>query len=248
VVWNLLSNAVKFTPSGGIVNVIAQREGNEVRIDIVDTGIGIRAEFLPHVFDRFRQAEVASTRAHGGLGLGLAIAKELVELHAGQISVESEGPGRGTRFTIRMPLPARTADLGDTAAPVEEGYDLRGLDVILVEDEVATRDTMRRLLTFHGAKVRAVDSVSAALEAVKMQAPRVLVSDIGLPGEDGYSLIKQVRENFGQVTPRIQSLALTAFARPEDREHALASGFDDYLAKPVDADRLISTIQQLARR
>ncbi len=246
VVWNLLSNAVKFTPQGGSVRVRGRREAGTVIIDVTDSGVGIKAEFLPHVFDRFRQAEVGSARAHGGLGLGLAIAKQIVELHGGSISVASEGDGRGSTFSVRLSLAplvplAMDLDPAANAQPIAEG-DLRGVDILLVEDEAGARNVMQRLLEGHGAKVRAVESVAAARDAIEMRGPHLIVSDIGLPGEDGYALIRYVRA----LPRRIPALAVTAFARPEDRQHALEAGFDEHLSKPVDPDRLLHVAAQLA--
>jgi len=246
VVWNLLSNAVKFTPTGGRVTVSAQRDDAAVRIVVTDTGIGIRGDFLAQVFDRFRQAEIGTTRKHGGLGLGLSIAKQLVELHGGSIAVTSEGEGKGATFTVNLPLAAH-ATAAETIGPATgTSSDLSGVDVLLVEDEDATRLTLQRLLEGRNARVRAVDSVSAARDAISTRRPAVLLSDIGLPGEDGYVLIKHVRSLKG--AKRVAAIALTAFARQEDRQRALESGFDEHIAKPIDADQLIAVIAQMARR
>jgi len=244
VMWNLLSNAVKFTPSGGVVRAELRRIGVEVEIRISDTGLGIRPDFLPHVFDRFRQAEMGTARQHGGLGLGLAIARQLVELHGGTLEAASGGEGQGATFTVRMPLEARASrKLPPEARPKEKSHDLTGIEVLLVEDEVATRDATRRLLEEFGALVRAVESSDAAYDAVALRKPRVLISDIGLPGEDGYALIKQLRT----TNAELPALALTAFARSEDRQRALDAGFNDHLPKPVDPDRLIAAVSRLAK-
>jgi two-component system CheB/CheR fusion protein len=246
IVWNLLSNAVKFTPAGGRVQVQAKREANLVLICVKDSGIGIRSEFLPRVFDRFRQAEVGSSRAHGGLGLGLAIAKQLTELHDGTIEVASDGEGKGTSFTVKLPLPRQTLS-EDQAHPGQASIaDLNGVDILLVEDEALTRDTMRRLLEARNAKVRAVDSVSAARDALATRAPDLVISDIGLPGEDGYAFIKHLRSQ--SVAVAIPAIAVTAFARAEDRQNVLAAGFDEHLPKPVDADQLVSLVVQFLHR
>jgi CheY-like chemotaxis protein len=245
VVWNLLSNAVKFTPSGGRIAVLARRDASGVLIEVTDTGIGIREGFLPKVFDRFKQAEVGTTRAHGGLGLGLSIAKQLVELHGGSIEVTSAGEGKGSTFTVRLPLPQH----GDQPPMVSANgaeVDLAGLDILVVEDEAATRETMKRLLEAHNARVRTVDSVSAARDALEKRQPQLLISDIGLPGEDGYALIRHVRGL--ELSTPIAALAVTAFARPEDRQQVLESGYDDHLAKPVDPDALLARIAKLAQR
>ncbi|HEV7609313.1 MAG TPA: chemotaxis protein CheB [Steroidobacteraceae bacterium] len=252
VVWNLLSNAVKFTPSGGRVSIHARREADGISIAVSDTGIGIRQEFLPRVFDRFRQAEVGTTRAHGGLGLGLSIAKQLVELHGGTIAVGSEGEGKGTTFTVKLPL--QQVALDDNEMPHDETptdggaveADFNGVEILLVEDETLTRNTMCRLLEGRNARVRAVDSVSAARDALATRKPQLLVSDIGLPGEDGYALIRYLRSL--ESHKDIPAVAVTAFARPEDRRNALEAGFDEHLAKPVDAEKLIAIAVRLLHR
>ena len=249
IVWNLLSNAVKFTPSGGRVEVIARRDRDVVEIKVTDTGIGIRKEFLAHVFDRFRQAEAGAARSHGGLGLGLAIAKQLVELHRGSIEASSEGEGHGTTFTVRLPLPVRSASTEDLTTEAKEPDDgLSGVHILLVEDEAGARETTRRLLQEYGARVVAVESAAAAHDAIAIQWPDVIISDIGLPGVDGYQLLKSIRAQAGGNGSRVPALALTAFARSEDRQLALSAGFDEHLAKPVDPDRLLSTIARLARK
>jgi CheY-like chemotaxis protein len=247
VIWNLLSNAVKFTPQGGSVNVTAQREDAIVAIEVEDSGIGIKPEFLPQVFERFRQAEAGTTRVHGGLGLGLAIAKQIVELHGGNISVKSDGDGKGSTFRVEIPLPVHH-DTGDTGQ--HRGLDahpgLRDLDILLVEDEVTARTAIQLLLEEHGAKVRGVEGVEDARIAISMRRPRLIISDIGLPGEDGYSLIRHVRslKNAGEI----RAIAVTAFARPEDRDRALAAGFDAHLPKPVDPDKLLDCAAKLAAK
>jgi CheY-like chemotaxis protein/anti-sigma regulatory factor (Ser/Thr protein kinase) len=245
VIWNLLSNAVKFTPQGGSVNVIARRDGAMVTIEVNDTGVGIKPEFLPHVFDRFRQAEVGATRAHGGLGLGLAIAKQIVELHGGTISVMSDGDGHGATFCVKLPLPVSDGadDTGEIKA-LDIGAGLKDVDILLVEDESNAREVMQRLLQERGAKVRAVESAAEAREAIEMRRPRLIISDIGLPGEDGYALMRDVR--LSDSDGRIAALAVTAFARPEDRQLALESGFDEHLPKPVDPDKLLELAAKLA--
>jgi two-component system CheB/CheR fusion protein len=249
VVWNLVSNAVKFTPSGGRVELAARRDRDIVEIKVTDTGIGIRKEFLAHVFDRFRQAEAGAARSHGGLGLGLAIAKQLVELHRGSIEANSEGEGHGTTFTVRLPLPVRAASPEDLSAETTDpGEGLSGAHILLVEDETSARDTTRRLLQEYGARVVAVESAAAAHEAIAIQWPDVIISDIGLPGVDGYQLLKSIRSRSAGDGARVPALALTAFARSEDRQMALSAGFDEHLAKPVDPDRLLSIVAHLARR
>jgi two-component system CheB/CheR fusion protein len=245
VVWNLLSNSVKFTPSGGRVTVVAKRIGDTVQIEVADTGIGIREEFLARVFDRFRQAEVGTTRKHGGLGLGLSIAHQIVDLHGGRISVTSEGEGKGATFTLQLPLPPHAAreEMGLPGVPADSS--LEGIDVLLVEDEAGTRLTMQRLLESRKAEVRAVDSVGAARDAIATRNPHLLISDIGLPGEDGYALIKHVRAL--KSRRRMLAVAVTAFARAEDRQRVLDSGFDVHVAKPIDADQFVALLIRLVQ-
>jgi two-component system CheB/CheR fusion protein len=249
IVWNLLTNAVKFTPSGGRAEIIARRDQDIVEIKVTDTGIGIRTEFLAHVFDRFRQAEAGTARSHGGLGLGLAIAKQLVELHRGTIEAESAGEGHGTTFTVRLPLPVRSGSAEDLTAETNDfGEGLRGTHILLVEDEASARDTTRRLLLQYGARVVAVESAAAAGDAIAIERPDVIVSDIGLPGVDGYQLLKSIRSRSAADGGRVPALALTAFARSEDRQMALSAGFDEHLPKPVDPDRLLATVARLVRK
>jgi two-component system CheB/CheR fusion protein len=247
VIWNLLSNAVKFTPQDGSVTVDARRNGAMVTIEVADTGVGIKREFLPHVFDRFRQAEGGATRAHGGLGLGLAIAKQIVELHGGTISVASEGDGQGSTFRVDLPLPVFAGgDDTDEYRTLDSGTQLNDVDILLVEDERNAREAMLKLLQERGARVRAVESAIEARNAIEMRRPRLIISDIGLPGEDGYAFMREVRTR--DPKREIAALAVTAFARPEDREKALAAGFDEYLPKPVDPDRLLELAVKLAAR
>lgn len=249
VMWNLISNAVKFTPGGGRIDVQMSRTGNEVIIVVKDTGIGIRADFLPHVFERFRQAEVITTRRHGGLGLGLAIAKQLVELHGGTIKAESAGEDRGATFTVCLPLSRAAGD------EEEQPHDFSGLSqgvdnmrILLVEDDAGSRMATGRALELRGAIVDAVANAPTALAAYTQMRPDAMVLDIGLPGEDGYSLIRRFRNTeAAQQLPRVPAIALTAFARTRDREHAFNAGFDEHLAKPVEIDALIATLLRLTR-
>ena len=245
VVWNLLSNAVKFTPSGGKVKVAARRLDAKVCIEVSDTGIGIRRDFLPNVFERFKQAEVGTARAHGGLGLGLSIAKQLVEMHGGTIAVHSDGEGRGSTFRIELPLAQHGDSEAEGAIAEATHANLGGADILVVEDEAISRDTMKRLFEERNARVRAVDSAAAARDAIATRRPQLLISDIGLPGEDGYALIRQVRSIPGAP---IAALAVTAFARPEDRQHVLDAGFDEHLAKPLDPDRLLALVVRLLQK
>jgi signal transduction histidine kinase/CHASE1-domain containing sensor protein/CheY-like chemotaxis protein len=250
VVWNLLSNAVKFTDSGGRVCVKVSRLGPAVEIKVSDTGQGISKEFLPYVFDRFRQADSTTTRQHGGLGLGLAIARHLVEIHGGTIRAESQGDGHGASFTIRLPLvdaTLRTADFGD-ARIARSPQLLSGLNVLLVDDDSDTLKLMATALTRREANVTAVSSAGEAILAITQKRPDVLVSDIAMPDEDGYGLIEKIRLLENGQTETIPAVAITAYAKEEDRARALSSGFQIYLAKPVELTELISVVARAARR
>ncbi len=248
VVWNLLANAVKFTPEGGLIEVQMRRVNGTVEIEVTDTGKGIRADFLPQVFDRFRQAEAGATRQYAGLGLGLAIAKQIVELHGGTIRARSDGEGRGAIFTVYLPLERRypAAQPDEPAVEFQTSRDLRGIEVLLVEDETMAREATQRLLEQEGAQVRAVNSAVNAHEAFGIRRPDVIVADIGMPGEDGYTVLTGLRRTEQeQGTARVPAVAVTAFARSEDRQHALAAGFDEHLPKPLDPERLIAVVAQL---
>jgi CheY-like chemotaxis protein len=248
VVWNLLSNAVKFTPSGGQITVDVARRGVGVEIIVRDSGIGIRPEFLPHVFDRFRQAETVTTRQHTGLGLGLAIARQLVELHGGSIRAESDGEGLGATFIVSLPLAGSSESTIEPRVEREDYVDaLREVEVLLVEDEGATGLAEQRFLQAAGANVRVAATASEAREAYSLRRPDVIVSDVGLPGEDGYVLIRSIRALEHQENLRpVPAIAVTAFARDEDRGRALAAGFDEHVAKPIDPGRLIRVLAQWA--
>ena len=197
------------------------------------------------VFDRFRQAEVGAARVHGGLGLGLSIAKQIVELHGGTISVKSEGDGRGSSFCIALPMPVSSGedDTGEVRI-LDLSASHKDVDILVVEDESNAREVMQKLLQERGARVRAVESAAEAREALETRRPRLIISDIGLPGEDGYALMRDIRES--DNGGRIAALAVTAFARAEDRQLALDAGFDDHLPKPVDPDKLLELAAKLA--
>ena len=252
VVWNLLSNAIKFTPKGGQVSVRLETAPGSTAIRVADTGAGIRPDFLPYVFDRFRQAESTITRSHGGLGLGLSIVRHLVELHGGTVEVESEGEGRGATFTVRIPVRADLAPslaAGLAAAGAEPSpWDstlLSGVHVLVVEDEVDTRDLLAMSLEQCGARVTAVATAAEALEALGT-LPDILISDIGLPAEDGYSLLRKIRLLDPSRGGDIPAAALTAYARAEDRLKALEAGFQTHLPKPIDPSELVATVARLA--
>ncbi|HEX7809619.1 MAG TPA: ATP-binding protein, partial [Thermoanaerobaculia bacterium] len=248
VLWNVLSNAVKFTPSGGTVAItLHEPSEGRARITVRDTGIGISRRFLPHIFERFRQADGGTSRVHGGLGLGLAIVKSLIELHGGTVTAASEGEGLGSTFTLTLPI--ATPSLADTSAPIETPMvTLSGVSVLLVEDDDDTRRMLSATLTTFGADVTAVHSVSAALDSMHASTPSVLVSDIGMPGLDGYELMLRIRANPSAATRAVPAIALTAYASPEDRERVLTSGFNFHLAKPVDPLTVVRAVREAAGR
>ncbi len=245
VVWNLLTNAVKFTNPGGNVRVRVSRTADALEVRVVDSGIGIPREALAHVFDRFWQVEATHTRVHRGLGLGLTIVRQLVEMHGGEVFAESEGAGRGAVFTVRLPMPAQPAEAGVDLAKAERGeVDLARVDVLLIEDDIAGGDVTRRLLESAGARVRLVRSADEARRACAERPPEVIVSDIGLPGENGLSLLREWRD---RDELRVPAIALSAFARAEDRQQAIAAGFEEHLAKPVDPAQLLAAVARVRR-
>lgn len=253
VFWNLLSNAVKFTPSGGTVSVTVLRIDSHAEVVVSDTGPGIPPEFLPYVFDRFRQADSTSTRHHGGLGLGLAIARHLIEIHGGVIEATSEGPDQGATFTVRLPVAGARAETAvpreadrETELQIESGKShdaLAGLHVLMVDDDEDTLELLSAALRQRSADVTAVSSARAALEAIRNCRPDVLISDIAMPGEDGYQLIKKVIEL--KLEPELPAIAITAYAKEEDRQSALAAGFHRYLSKPVELREFISAVAEI---
>jgi len=245
IIWNLLSNAVKFTPRDGRVNISLRRFESSAEVEVRDTGIGIDADFLPRVFERFRQAEAALTRSQRGLGLGLAIVRHLIELHGGTVSAASDGEGQGATFTLRIPLATQRApSVANLVSAGDGNSKLTGLRVLLVEDEPDARDLLSFTLRVSGAEVQAVDSVKQALIDLQSFKPDVLLSDIGLPIESGYDLIEKIRA-LPSATSKIPAVALTAFATEKDRQRALDSGFQMHLSKPVEPSALIQAIDQL---
>jgi len=258
IVWNLLTNAVKFTPKGGRIQVKVQHVESHVEIVVSDSGVGINKEFLPYVFDRFRQADASTTRIHGGLGLGLSIVHQLVDLHGGSVSVQSEGEGKGAAFTISLPLVRETSDQeeAEVAQPVRNdeviSFDalpsLHGLKVLVVDDEEDTRELIREVLKECGSEVVTSSSAAEALVALQQHKPDVLISDLGMPDEDGYSLIAKIRELPAERGGDIPAAALTAYARAEDRMRVLRSGFQFHLPKPVDSAELVTVVASLAGR
>jgi CheY-like chemotaxis protein/anti-sigma regulatory factor (Ser/Thr protein kinase) len=255
VVWNVLSNAAKFTPAGGEVEISVSQGGTHVLIQVKDSGPGIDPAFLPHVFERFRQADGSTTRTHGGLGLGLAIVRHLVELHGGTITVENRDDRCGAIFTIRLPLPSgelRQEALVSASSIFREAQSepptLEGLQILLVDDETDTLDLISVELAQFGAKVTAVASADEALRALEGAAFDLLISDIGMPNTDGYDLIRQIRKLEGNQNQRIPAVALTAYARIQDRMRAILAGFSTHIAKPVEANELVTVVAGLAGR
>ena len=247
VVWNLLSNAIKFSPRGSEIKVsLTSRDGAAI-VTVRDHGEGISLAFLPHVFERFRQADATTTRRHGGLGLGLSIVRHLVEAHGGTVHVASDGPGHGSRFTIAIPI-TTLSDLTSTSEPASPAVELSGVRVLLVEDELDSREILRQMLCLTGAKVEAVGSVAEAMDSIDHARPDVLLSDIGMPIEDGYSLIRRVRALLPERGGKVPAAAITAYATAEDRERALAAGYQLHLAKPIDPEHLSAAIAALIGR
>jgi PAS domain S-box-containing protein len=255
VVWNLLSNAVKFTPKGGSIDVVLERINSHVEITVSDSGIGIRPEFLPHAFERFRQADSSTTRNFGGLGLGLSIVKQLVELHGGFVRVASEGEGRGATFTVGLPV-APIRDVSERDHPTTsklpwldcETLNLGGVKVLIVDDEPDSRELIRRALAQCDVDVVVASSADEGLSLLQSEKPEILISDIGMPECDGYQFIRRVRElalGEGGQTPAI---ALTAFARSEDRTRAMLAGYQVHVAKPIEARELLATVASLVNR
>jgi signal transduction histidine kinase/CheY-like chemotaxis protein len=261
IVANLLSNAIKFTAPGGAVSVrLAEAEGG-LAIEVRDTGVGIEREFLPHVFERFRQADSSTTRRHGGLGLGLAIVRHLVELHGGRVGADSPGPGGGATFTVWLPQrpPAlaagapRPPEAGggepERPRPAHDGRPrLDGVRVLVVEDEPDTLDLVATILRERGAEVQAVESVAQARAALDRRPPDVLLSDLGLPGEDGFALIREVRLRPPERGGNVPAAALSAYAREQDKHRALQAGFQDHVIKPVQPADLVELVARLAGR
>ncbi|HEY9601576.1 MAG TPA: PAS domain S-box protein, partial [Allocoleopsis sp.] len=248
IIWNLLSNAIKFTPQGGRVDIRLERIGSDAQIAVSDTGKGISTDFLPYVFDYFRQADATTTRKFGGLGLGLAIVRHLVELHGGTVQADSPGEGQGATFTVRLPLLlSQTESDRDSKSP-EFSLDLQGIEILVVDDDVDTREFVAFLLEQYGAQVRAVGSAREALAALSQSIPDVLLSDIGMPEVDGYMLMQQVRTLPAEQGGQIPAIALTAYAGELNYQQALAAGFQSHMSKPVEPAELVDAIANLAQR
>ncbi|HTT05931.1 MAG TPA: ATP-binding protein [Steroidobacteraceae bacterium] len=256
VFWNLLSNAIKFTPPGGSVQIVMQRVNSHIEVKVIDSGQGMRAELVPHIFERFRQSVSAATQSTNGLGLGLSLVRTLVEMHGGTVEASSAGEGRGSEFIVRLPVAVLRSGAGEervhpedvfTASPSRTGpIDLSGIRVLLADDDQDTREIMTKVISKSGAEVLSTASAFEALQAFGSFRPNVLISDIGMPQENGYELIRKVRMlGDGGAVPAI---ALTAFARLEDRTRAMLAGFQIHLTKPVDATELLVTIANVTGR
>jgi len=256
VVWNLLSNAVKFAPTGGRVDVKLVRADSHFEIIVADNGQGIKSEFLPYVFERFRQEDGGMSRRQGGLGLGLAIARHIVELHGGTVHAASEGLGKGATFTVALPIASVRAvspdELRDTAAGVrlapENPPSLVGVRALFVDDEADVRELITMMLAQSGAEVRTVASATEALAACDEWQPDILIADIGMPEEDGYTLMKKLRARESEHGGHIPAIALTAYRRPEDRLRALSVGYESHVSKPVEPEELLAVVASLTNR
>jgi len=255
VVWNLLSNAVKFTPKGGKIDILLARVNSHTEITVIDSGIGIAPEFLPHLFERFRQADSTTTRSYKGLGLGLSIVKQLVELHGGTVRAESHGQGHGTTFVVNLPLRVvreKTDRTHPTASPIALRPDiplsLSGITVLVIDDEIDAREMVRCVLLGADASVLTAASADEGLNLVRAHHPDVVVSDIGMPDKDGYQMIRELRALPATEGGRTPAIALTAFARSEDRTRSLLAGYQVHVAKPIEPQELVVTIGSVTGR
>jgi CheY-like chemotaxis protein len=252
VVWNLLSNAVKFTGDNGNIRVSLAQRGSNALLVVTDTGQGIDSELLPFVFERFKQADSSTTRRVGGLGLGLALVRHIVELHGGHVTASSEGAGKGATFTVTVPIRATLPEPLESTPPPSEvpssrgETGLRGVRVLVVDDELDARDLIRAILGQAGAVIQTAESAAEGFIALRRFRPDVLVSDIGMPEEDGFSFMRRIRALLAAEGGKIPSLALTAFARDEDRAKAIAAGYTMHIGKPVDPAVLTSSVAELA--
>jgi CheY-like chemotaxis protein len=249
ILWNLLSNAIKFTPRGGRVSVSLARADETATLTVSDTGQGIRPDFLPHVFERFRQADATVTRAHGGLGLGLAIVRHLVELHGGTVSVSSAGEGHGASFLVHLPLaaPALLERPALEPSATVKRVDLSGLRLLVVDDEPDTREMLASALEAHGAEVVQLADAEQVLHWLASARADLLVSDVAMPRMDGCALIREIRRHGAGPSAIMPAVAVSAYARPEDRLRALDAGFQNYLTKPVEPEVLVAAVHALVR-
>jgi PAS domain S-box-containing protein len=258
VIWNLINNAIKFTPKGGTIQVALERVNSHMEIVVSDSGEGIKPDFLPLVFDRFRQADASTTRRHGGLGIGLSIVKQLVELHGGTVRAKSGGSGQGSTFIVALPLSVAIVDESEAvrahpkaAVPTSDtcdDIDLGGVGVLVVDDEADSRHLVARILQSCGANVRAVASYGEAMKALGEALPQVIVSDLGMPEHDGYDLIRDIRALSAAAGGLVPAVALSAFARWEDRRRAVMAGFQTHIAKPLEPGELLAVVASLAGR
>lgn len=258
IVWNLLSNAIKFTPRGGRVQIRSERVNSHLEIVVSDTGQGISSDFIPHVFDRFRQADQKTSRQHGGMGLGLAIVRHLVELHGGTVSARSDGENQGATFTVMLPITPvyhvnssgnRVHPAARDLLPQDDITDrLDGLTILVVDDEPDTRELLKQELESCGAKVKVAGSAAEAIDSLVASIPDILISDVGMPGTDGYDLIRQIRGLPPESGGKVAAIALTAYTRTEDRLHALRAGYDMHVPKPVELAELVAVAATVARR
>jgi CheY-like chemotaxis protein len=246
IAWNLLSNAIKFTPSGGAVHVTLRRTDGAVELRVADNGAGIAREFLPFVFDRFRQADSTTTRVHGGLGLGLAIVRHLVELHGGTVHADSEGVGKGATFIVRLPAVRAVSDEGTRRQagrePLPDPAALAGVTVLVVDDHADARELVAVVLEQHGARIEAAGSVKEAVDILHRSAVDIVVADLGMPDEDGYALMKRLREDLSPHLRQIPAIALTAYVGDGDRRRTFEAGFVEHLAKPVEPGDLARAV------
>jgi CheY-like chemotaxis protein len=239
VAWNLLSNAVKFTPAGGSIEVVAHGVNGWVELRVTDSGEGIAPEFLPFIFDRFRQGDASATRTHGGLGLGLSITKHIVELHGGTIGAHSEGPGHGATFLVRLPA----AELQEWTGASARDFSLAGAHVLVVEDQADGRELVARIIAERGGRVSTAVSADDAIRRFSQDTPDLVISDIAMPGMDGYELLTRLRAL--EEGRRVPAIALTPFARAEDRTRSLLAGYQGHVPKPVDPTELLATVTSL---
>jgi PAS domain S-box-containing protein len=255
VVWNLLSNAIKFTPKGGRVQIVLERVNSHIEVRVTDTGRGMKPEFLPYIFNRFTQSETVTTRTHGGLGMGLAIAKAIMELHGGTISVASEGEGKGATFGLSLPLMPISREVSTERVHPQAGWseisldcppEVAGLKILAVDDDLDTCDMIRAALEQCGVHVETATSADAGFEAFRSFQPDVLISDVGMPDVDGYEFIRRIREFEKPLRTKVPALALTAFARIEDRVKSLAAGYQMHVAKPVEPGELLTIVASLS--
>jgi CheY-like chemotaxis protein len=246
IVWNLLSNAIKFTPAGGEVEIRLEKTDRHAQVTVSDDGAGIRAEFLPRIFDRFSQADSSTTRRYGGLGLGLAIVRHLVELHGGTVEAYSAGEKLGAIFTVTLPFEPDQMETSVAQGALDDdgrfASPLAGLRILIVDDDLDSREVLGAVLALRSAEVRSAGSVREALELLTEWNPDVLISDIGMPGEDGYDLIREVRLRSTEEGGRIPAIALTGYAAVQDAERALSAGYQSHLSKPIEPSLLVSVI------